>query len=96
MEILRIDVESIALKTFDKKGGGTFQMQEFFVHEVDFDGNPPRYPKSVFGFPPKRDGVVTPYKPGQYTPGARSFKVVNNRLELGFLNLIPLAQSQKV
>lgn len=93
---IAIDIESAILETRNKKGGGTYQVQEAFAHTTDPYGNPRRYPERINLFPPKdAQGNVIPYAPGSYVLAPQSIKVNNGFLELGFPQLIPLQQAAK-
>jgi hypothetical protein len=86
-----IDIESQNLETRNKKGGGTYQVQEAFVHLTDQHGNPRRYPERINLFPPRDNaGNAIAYKMGQYMLSPSSFKVANGFLELGFPQLVPV------
>ncbi len=89
MAIVTVDIETTNLETRNKKGGGTYHLQQAFVHLSDRDGQPKRYPTEMFMFPPRDDsGNPIPYKTGTYQVCPSSFRVVNGFLELGFLNLV--------
>lgn len=93
---IAIDIESTNLETRNKKGGGTYQVQEAFAHTTDNHGNPRRYPERINIFPPKdSQGNVMPYAPGSYILAPQSIKVSNGFLELGFPQLIPMSQATK-
>lgn len=95
MSIL-IDVESAHVETRNKKGGGTYQVQEVFVHTVDRNGNPMRYPERAFMFPPRdNQGNGIPYKVGKYILSPQSIRVNNGFIELGFPTLTPLSEVKK-
>lgn len=93
---IKIDIESEFLETRNKKGGGTYQVQEAFAHTTDSHGNPRRYPERISLFP-QRDsaGQSVPYKIGQYFLSPQSIKVVNGFLELGFPALSPISEALK-
>lgn len=91
-----IDVESTNIETRNKKGGGTYQVQEVFVHTVDRNGNPMRYPERAVMFPPRdNQGNSIPYKPGQYVLAPQSIRVNNGFIELGFPLLLPMSEATK-
>ena len=93
---IAIDIESSVLETRNKKGGGTYQVQEAFAHTTDQNGNPRRYPERINIFPPKDpQGHSIPYQPGPYVLAPQSIKVSNGFLELGFPQLIPMSQATK-
>lgn len=94
---IKIDIESEFLETRNKKGGGTYQVQEAFAHTTDNHGNPRRYPERISLFP-QRDssGQSIPYKMGHYILSPQSIKVDNGFLALGFPALIPLAEAAKL
>ncbi|OZY83160.1 hypothetical protein CBP51_00125 [Cellvibrio mixtus] len=93
---IAIDIESANLETRNKKGGGTYQVQEAFAHTTDNHGNPRRYPERINIFPPKdAQGNVIAYPPGSYILAPQSIKVNNGFLELGFPQLIPMSQATK-
>jgi len=94
---IKIDIESEFLETRNKKGGGTYQVQEAFAHTTDNHGNPRRYPERISLFP-QRDsaGQSIPYKMGHYILSPQSIKVDNGFLALGFPALIPITEAQKL
>lgn len=91
-----IDVESTNVETRNKKNGGTYQVQEVFVHTVDRNGNPMRYPERAVMFPPRdNQGNGIPYKVGQYVLSDQSIRVNNGFIELGFPTLTPVSEATK-
>jgi hypothetical protein len=94
---IAIDIESEFLETRNKKGGGTYQIQEAFAHTTDKNGKPLRYPERISLFP-QRDasGASIPYKVGQYILSPQSIKVDSGFLALAFPVLIPMSEATKV
>ena len=91
---IAIDIESTNLETRNKKGGGTYQVQEGFAHTTDQHGNPRRYPERINIFPPRDShGNSIPYKPGSYILAPQSLKVTNGFLELGCPQLLPMSEA---
>jgi len=90
MEALIIDIEDTNIET--RKGkNGPYSIQLAFVHTVNRDGSAKRYPEQVNIFPQKdNDGNPVPFQKGRYYVDARSFRVTNGFLEMGFLNLTPV------
>lgn len=90
-----VDIETKQLQTRKKKNGGTYEVQAAYVHLLDRNGNPERYPREIAVFP-QRDasGNSIAYEPGQYVIDPRSFRDNNGYLELAFLILVPI-QKQK-
>lgn len=88
---IHIEIHSSDMETRNKRGGGTYQVQKAFVHTVDRNGEPKRYPEEFAFFPPKdNQGNPLPYSKGDYTLDPSSIRVANGFLELGFPKLIPL------
>lgn len=86
---LLVDIENEELETRQGKKGD-YQIQKAYVHTVDRNGSPERYPREVSIFPQKDpQGRAVPYKPGAYTVDPRSFRVNNGFLDLAFLQLVP-------
>lgn len=94
---IAIDIESTNLETRSKKGGGTYQVQEAFVHTTDQHGNPRRYPERINLFPPRdNNGNPIPYRAGSYILAPQSIRVNNGYLELAFPQLVPMQEATKV
>lgn len=97
LNIILIDIEDTQVQTNPKKGGGTYDTQYGYFHEVERDGTPKRVRREVRLFPPKIDGRTVPYAKGQYTLGPRSIEVESNGfMKLGFANLVPVSGGAKV
>lgn len=93
---IAIDVESSELETRNKKGGGTYQVQACYVHTVDRNGKPNRYPEKAYLFPPRdSQGNGVPYKQGSYVLSPQSIRVSNGFMELAFPQLIPISEGTK-
>lgn len=93
---IAIDIESTSLETRNKKGGGTYQVQEAFAHTTDRHGNPMRYPERISLFPPRdNNGNAIAYPVGSYILAPQSIRVENGYLSLGFPQLIPMSQATK-
>ena len=91
--MITIDIETSDLETLNKKAGGTYQLQSAYVHLLDRNGEPERYPREIKVFPPRDpSGNSVGYRPGKYTLSPRSFRINNGRLELAFVNLDPLVK----
>ena len=96
-QIIIIDIEDETIQTNPKKGGGTYETQYGYLHEIERDGTPKRVRREVRLFPPKVEGRAIPFKKGSYTLGARSVQAAaNGFLELGFVSLVPLPAGAKV
>lgn len=97
LQLIVIDIEDTQVITNPKKGGGTYDTQYGYFHEVERDGTPKRVRREVRLFPPKVDGKTVPYSKGQYTLGPRSIEIESNGfMKLGFANLVPLPSAFKV
>ena len=95
--MILIDIEDETVMTNSKKGGGTYDTQYGYFHEVERDGSPKRLRREVKLFPPKENGVTRAYKKGQYTMGPRSIEVeANGFMKLGFVNLVQVPPALKV
>ena len=94
--MLQIDIESNeVIERHKRDGSGIYHQQEAYVHTVDRDGRPNRYPEPIYLYVPKDErGNPQPRQPGKYTISPTSLVVRNRQLELGYLNLEPLKKSQ--
>lgn len=89
--MISIDIETSDIELRNKKSGGTYHVQTAYVHTVDRNGKPQRYPERCNIFPPRdNNGTPMPYQPGTYTLAPQTIRVVNGFLELGFPQLIPV------
>lgn len=97
LTLIVIDIEDTVCQVNNKKGGGTYETQYGYFHEVERDGSPKRVRREVRVFPPKENGITKPYPKGQYTLGPRSIEVESNGfMKLGFVNLVPMPAGAKV
>ncbi|OZY85475.1 hypothetical protein CBP51_00020 [Cellvibrio mixtus] len=84
---IAIDIESANLETRNKKGGGTYQVQEAFAHTTDNHGNPRRYPERINIFPPKDAKVMSlPIHPAPIFWLRNLSRLITDFLSLVFLN----------
>ena len=90
MNNLQIEIETADLETRQKKGGeGSYQVQRAYVHTLNRDGSPKRYPEEIALFPPKdNSNNPIPYKPGKYVLDPRSFRVQGGFLDMSFPQLV--------
>jgi len=96
--IIRITVENAELILKHKKdGSSSYYTQSAWLHTVDQNGNPNKYPERIEFYAPKgTDGKTqVPYPVGEYFLSPKSIKVRFGRPEIGFLELEPLKPTAK-
>lgn len=90
MNDMEIEVHEAKLEVRNKKAGGTYEVQNAYIHLTDRAGNPERYPTKFAFFPPRDpQNNPVPLSAGTYTIAPNSFRVGQGGfLELGFLDLV--------
>jgi len=93
--MLKIAIESADLIKRNKRDDQNviYYMQEAWVYLYGPSGVHP-HPTRLLIFPPKVDGAVVPYAPGDYALSPNSFGVRNGRFDV-FVRLVPWAESLK-
>lgn len=95
--MLKIEIVDQEVITRRKQDNSRDYYQQLgYVYLVDRDGREERYPEKIYLLLSRDEiGNPVPYKKGLYTFSASSFRVRYNRLEVGFLNLVPLESDKK-
>ena len=91
--MIRIEInEQVAIERQKKDGSGNYYLQTAYAHTVDRDGKAKRYPEEIEIFVQRDDrGTPMPYAPGMYKVSPNSLRVSYRKLEMGFLNIQPIA-----
>ncbi|PCI36853.1 MAG: hypothetical protein COB50_04220 [Thiotrichales bacterium] len=83
-----ITIEETLLITKQSKAGKPYSIQKAYVHLVNNDGSPKRYPEEISIFPSRdKDGNPIPYQKGEYYLDDTSFVVERGFLQLNFVNI---------
>jgi len=87
--LISIEDTNLIQKMSAKKS--PYVVQTAYVHTINPDGSPKRYPEQISLFPKKdAEGNAVPYKKGDYTLGDKSFQVERGFLQLNFPELVPV------
>lgn len=92
---MQVTIESAELTTRTSQQGKPYYTQTAYIHLVNKDGSPKRYPYEVDIFPDRDNkGNPVPYKPGEYQLHDNSFDVEKRgpmtSLVLVNVNLLPI------
>jgi len=91
-------VEIASTETYQRQGQkGPYWKQAAYLHTLDRDGKPNRYPERCLIMLPKdTQGQPVPYKVGVYSLAPNSIRIGKySDIEIGFVNLVPVQAAQK-
>lgn len=90
--MINIDIEdSTVIERTGKSSGKVYYQQIAYAWTIDRDG-PVRHPEKIYIFVQLQNGKPVGRPKGRYTVDPSSLRVKNGQLELGFLNLVPVAK----
>lgn len=93
--MIKIDIEDGKAIAKTSRKGSTYHVQKGYLHSLEKDGTPKRYPEEFEFFVGTSDrGAPESYPPGSYTIHPTSMRVQNNNLEIGYLKLVPFSEKK--